>query len=229
MLKRILAALRRPKQKPSSTLSANGERVDINLTTSPNTEAMDMYEVSHYKRYLFAKQYVVDGMVCGDFACGSGYGSVLLGDIAQQVIGIDISQNVIDEVTSRYLHLTNIKFFCKDLRNINFIEEFDLITSFETIEHVAPNDAVQMLKNFSRGLKQDGTLIFSTPYLQKRSNVAIKLGFHLTFNIDEAMVASWLDEAGLFCEKYYYQNYITHEVTQELVAKDFIICIAKKK
>jgi len=211
-----------------SPLSENGERVDIDLCSKPLYTLMDMYQKSHYKRYVFAKRYVRPGMVCGDFACGSGYGSALLAEVADRVTGIDIKQSVVDVVAKRYAARTNIQFICHDLRAITFDSDYDIIVSFETVEHVAEQDVIVLFRNYAKALKSGGTLIFSTPYLQKRTREAIEMGFHLTFEIDETKISDWLVQAGLSPESFFYQNYKAHDVVTSLADKDFIICIAKK-
>jgi 2-polyprenyl-3-methyl-5-hydroxy-6-metoxy-1,4-benzoquinol methylase len=212
----------------NSALSENGERVDINLRSKPHYALMDMYQKSHYKRYVFARQFVRSGMACGDFACGSGYGSALLAETAGRVTGVDIKQHVIDTVAGRYAGLHNVEFVCRDLRTIAYDREFDLVVSFETIEHIAEQDVIGLFKNFSRALKDGGILIFSTPYLQKRTPEAVTMGFHLTFDIDEAKIVSWLEPTGLSPEKFFYQNYQMHDVVAALADKEFVICVARK-
>lgn len=85
-----------------SALTENGERVDINLKSKPRYALTDTSQKSHYKRYVFARQFVRPGMACGDFACGSGYDSALLAETTRKVTAIDIKQHVIDRVTGRY-------------------------------------------------------------------------------------------------------------------------------
>jgi 2-polyprenyl-3-methyl-5-hydroxy-6-metoxy-1,4-benzoquinol methylase len=208
-------------------LTENGERVDINLNSKPRYALMDMYQKSHYKRYVFAKQFVRPGMACGDFACGSGYGSALLAETAGRVTGVDIKQRVIDSVARRYAGLHNVEFVCRDLRTIAYDKEFDLIVSFETIEHIAEQDVIGVFRNFSNALKSGGILIFSTPYLQKRTPEAVAMGFHQIFDIDEAKIVSWLKATGFFAEKVFYQNYRSHDVVASLADKDFVICVAR--
>lgn len=115
------------------------------------------------------------------------------------------------------------------MRTIAYDKEFDLIVSFEAIEHMAEQDVIGLFENFSRTLKNSGILIFSTPYLQKRTPEAVVMGFHLAFDIDEARIASWLEPAGFSPEKFFYQNYQSHDVVASLADKDFVICVARKK
>jgi 2-polyprenyl-3-methyl-5-hydroxy-6-metoxy-1,4-benzoquinol methylase len=212
----------------SNPLGGNGERVDIQLQTNFNFDKLDVYQKNHLTRYEFAKELIDVGAVCGDFACGTGYGSVLISDKASKVIGADIDSLVISAIQERYKEKANVSFLNENLLNLNFTNLFDTILSFETIEHFEEENINLLLKIFANALKEKGQFIFSTPYMQEKSEGAMKLGFHLTFDINEKKIEDWLDEAGLKIESIYYQNYDTHFIKKELVKKDFIICIAKK-
>lgn len=211
-----------------SPLCENGERVDIDLCSKPDYESMDMYQKNHYQRYIFARDFVSAEMVCGDFACGSGYGSALIAEKAAKVTGIDIKQHVVDTISQRYAALSNLQFLCQDLLKIDYKNVFDLIVSFETVEHVEEHQIIELFTNFARALKNGGILIFSTPYLQKKTREAIELGFHLTFDIDEKKIASWLEQTGFTPESFHYQNYKAHEVVSSLDNKEIVICVARK-
>lgn len=212
----------------SNPLGGNGERVDIQLQTNFNFNKLDVYQKNHLKRYEFAKELIDVGAVCGDFACGTGYGSVLIADKANKVIGADIDSKVVNTIQVRYKEKANVNFLNENLLNLNFNNLFDTILSFETIEHFEEDDIRLLLKIFANALKEKGQLIFSTPYMQEKSEGAMKLGFHLTFDINEKKIEDWLDEAGLKIESFHYQNYDTHFVKKVLERKDFIICIAQK-
>ncbi len=70
-----------------SNLSGDGERVDIYYERDVNFDTLDIYQKSHYHRYEFAKNFISSGGLCGDFAWGTGYGSVMLAEKSQKVIG----------------------------------------------------------------------------------------------------------------------------------------------
>lgn len=212
----------------SNPLGGNGERVDIQLLTAFDYDNLDKYQKNHFRRYEFAKDIVTAGDICGDFACGTGYGSVLISDKADKVIGADLDGKVIAAIKDRYKEKTNITFLNENLLNLKFENLFDTILSFETIEHFAEEDISLLLKIFAKSLKENGKFVFSTPYIQERSEAAMELGFHLTFYIDENKINDWIKEAGLIIENIYYQNYDTHLIKKELEKKDFIICVARK-
>lgn len=212
----------------SNPLGGDGERVDIQLQKKFNSEKFDIYQKNHFKRYEFAKDIISIGDICGDFACGTGYGSVLISDKADKVIGVDLDSKVINTIKERYKKNSNITFSNENLLNITYEDFFDVIISFETIEHFAERDIKSLLKIFSNSLKKNGKLIFSTPYNQEESDAALKLGFHLTFYIDEEKIKNWLEEAGFKIDTIKYQNYETHLIQDVLDNKEFIICVATK-
>jgi 2-polyprenyl-3-methyl-5-hydroxy-6-metoxy-1,4-benzoquinol methylase len=209
-------------------LEDNGERVDIRYDGNLNFDKLDLYQKSHYRRYEFARDLVARGGTCGDFACGAGYGSVMLSEKCKKVIGADIDSVVIKAITSRYKKLNNVEFLVADLLDIGYENVFESIVSFETIEHFREENIKSLLRVYHKALKPSGRLMFSTPYMQQRSDAALKLGFHMTFCINEETIEQWLKEASFEIEFYKYQNYQTHTVEEHLEVKDFIICVAKK-
>lgn len=122
-------------------------------------EAMTKYAV-HFARYRFAQSYVTGKKVC-DVACGVGYGSYLLGEKAERVVGMDICDEAI-EWGSRYFMRSNIKFLKCDLAEQWPLDDsFEIITSFETLEHFASPD--NFMDEVYNHLLPGGTLILSVP------------------------------------------------------------------
>jgi len=215
------------ESETKTNLGGNGERVDIYYRKDIDYEELDKYQKSHYRRYQFAQSMIEHGKVVGDFACGTGYGSVMLAEKANYVIGADINEEVIKNIRERYRDSGNVEFIHSNLLDLQFESFFDYIISFETIEHLNENDISKLLHIYSRALKPGGSLIFSTPYIQERSETAIKRGFHQTFYIDQAKINKWLTESGFEAECFKYQNYQTHDIVECLDKKDFIICTAR--
>jgi len=212
----------------SNPLGDNGERVDIALTEKVNFNKLDIYQKNHWKRYEFAETCVKKEDVVGDFACGTGYGSILLASKANKVIGADINALVISKIKDRYKNVNNVQFMEADLLELSYDTYFDTIVSFETLEHFKENDIQKLLLSFSKALKSNGRLIFSTPYMQEDSETAIKAGFHQTFYINEKKISLWLHQAGFSVKSYNYQNYDTHFIKQYLEKKEFIVGVAVK-
>jgi len=114
----------------------------------------------HEARYLFAGGFV-RGKTVLDIACGTGYGAYRLAKSgAVHVTGADISEESIEQATQKY-RVDNLTYARRSMLDINDSDAWDIITSFESIEHVS--DYMKVLANFYRALKTGGLLILSTP------------------------------------------------------------------
>ena len=116
----------------------------------------------HLDRYRFAAQRVRGRKVL-DCACGTGYGVRLLREVgeAASVIGVDIEDKAIAYAIQRH-QVDSAAFICSSGENLPLSDNsVDIVTSFETIEHV-PDD-VALVEEFYRVLRTDGILIVSTP------------------------------------------------------------------
>lgn len=119
-------------------------------------------EVEHLNRYQFAQMLVKDKKVL-DAACGSGYGSALLSKTAEQVVGIDISDEAIAYAKDNYLK-ENISFQVASVDSLPFDNHsFEAVVSFETLEHIGEKMQKEFLNEINRVLTEDGILIISTP------------------------------------------------------------------
>ena len=114
----------------------------------------------HLSRYEFARDFAVDKVVL-DAACGTGYGSALIADVAVRVIGVDISQSAVDWARKVYGNdRTTFHAACVEFTPFEH-DTFDLVTSFETLEHTL--SPLTALWEFVRVMKSDGMGIFSVP------------------------------------------------------------------
>ena len=114
----------------------------------------------HLAAYAFAAK-MAKGKTVIDAGCGAGYGAAYLSDYAAMVIGIDSDPGPIIYATEHY-RKSNLKFLEMDIEKLGFPESsFDLITSFQVIEHLKnPDNFLQSAKSL---LKTDGTLLLTTP------------------------------------------------------------------
>lgn len=110
--------------------------------------------LEHLVRYNFALDYCKDKTVL-DASCGSGYGSEMLQRVAKSVEGLDVDKKTIEYAKEKY---TNINFFICDLEKGFPDKVYDVIVSFETIEHLA--NPHLFLEKAAKSCKQ---FIFSIP------------------------------------------------------------------
>lgn len=146
----------------SKELPWTGERL---VTTVYNETA-----VEHLTRYAFCIPYIKNKKVL-DVACGEGYGVHLMASEALSVVGADIDNRTIEHANKKYSK-DNVQFVQASGQFLPFADDnFDVVISFETIEHVAEQE--KLLEEIARVLTRTGLLIISTPneaVYSKRSN-----------------------------------------------------------
>lgn len=125
----------------------------------PECEGEIIYE--HWHRYLFARAHVAGRRVL-DVASGEGYGSALLAEQAMSVVGVDISAEAVGHAAQRYGQRANLRYVQASCDNIPLPDaSFDVIVSFETIEHMVAHAA--FMDEVDRLLAPGGLFIISSP------------------------------------------------------------------
>ena len=119
-------------------------------------------EYEHLPRYALAKTLAKDKTVL-DFGCGTGYGTAMMAEVAARVTGLDIDAAALTWAagTHRNPRLTFERH--ADLGATLPAASFDLITCFEMIEHVDHATQKAAVASMARLLRDDGTLVISTP------------------------------------------------------------------
>ena len=116
-----------------------------------------IYDVSRAAKIEMVKRLVrilqVDkDSVLLDLGCGTGNYTAALQQIAKSVIGIDISQGMIDQAKAKY---PEIKFICGDVANLAFDSEtFDGAFSIQVLHHVKKRE--MFLEEAYRVLRKGG-------------------------------------------------------------------------
>lgn len=140
-------------------LEATGERY-ISSMADPDIS----YE--HWHRYLYATALVGNKTVL-DIACGEGYGAQLLSQQAKKVIGVDIHPETVAYAKQHYAGpQLDFQVGSVDAIPVPGKKVFDVIVSFETIEHVDAEKQVAFLTEVKRLLKPGGLFVVSTPNKQ---------------------------------------------------------------
>jgi ubiquinone/menaquinone biosynthesis C-methylase UbiE len=117
------------------------------------------YWGEHAARYVYALPFV-EGKTVLDIACGTGYGIGLIQTKATFVAGVDVDTEAALEAVNECAK--NAAVILGNGLDLPFPgESFDLITSFETLEHLHERSA--FLKELQRVLRPNGLLLLSTP------------------------------------------------------------------
>lgn len=126
---------------------------------TPDLGGQIAYE--HRHRYALCEKFVAEKDVL-DVACGEGYGAAMLARRARRVIGVDIDAATISAAAEKYGSNERLEFKVADCASLPFAKGgFDVVVSFETIEHIAEQEA--FVKEAARVLKKNGVFIVSTP------------------------------------------------------------------
>ena len=115
----------------------------------------------HLIRYAIALRWCSAANIL-DVACGTGYGMAMIRPIAQRIWGGDIDDNSLNYARANY----GLKDLCKiDLSTQSiqtvFKRKFDIIISFETIEHI--ENPKYFMNSVRESLLPGGYFIFSVP------------------------------------------------------------------
>lgn len=141
-----------PREAAANPEPFTGER----LTGSVHGQV----EIEHYHRYLFSRGFCRDRDVL-DVASGEGYGAAQLAQVATHVVGVEYAGATVRNAAANFPR-PNLCFVQADARSLPLSDaSFDVVTSFETIEHFDRQD--RFIAEVRRVLRPDGCFIVSTP------------------------------------------------------------------
>lgn len=140
-------------------------------------------------RYHLIAEMIPAGLRILDIACGSGFGSALLSKNAAFVLGVDYLETYIRTAQERYPETDRLRFIVGDGENFlyqNREEQFDMVISLHTLEHV-PNDKA-MMATLYRNLRRGGQLIVEVP-LQAQRPLGVPINpYHLREYTQEQLI-----------------------------------------
>lgn len=162
----------------------------------------------HLARYAFALG-LARGKRVLDAACGEGYGSAMLASAAASVLGVDVAPDAIAHAKARYGTQANLRFSHMDCTALDVpAASFDMVVSFETIEHVAAQR--ELIAGFARALTAEGLLIVSSPDKRTYSDIS---GFRNEFHVRElyrdellALLGEHFPQVRLYGQKLLFQS-----------------------
>ncbi|GAA0366817.1 hypothetical protein GCM10009092_33950 [Bowmanella denitrificans] len=181
----------------------------------------------HKNRYEFAGVQIgyAPHLHILDLACGIGYGTLMLSKMCgANVTGVDIDKGAVDYANEHYCD-SHIQYICADALNVELNDKFDVIVSFETIEHV--HFDLALLKRFYTFMKPGGRLICSTPNQDVMPFDPDKYSFHVK-HYTKREISQLLDYAGFENIQFYTQYDSVNGVVKEGDDGSFFILTAEK-
>ena len=133
----------------------------------------------HLFEYEVARRNISQDSAVLDVGCGGGYGTDILAKHVKKIVGLDVDEGTITEVSNKYKS-ENCIFKLYDGNNIPYDDKtFDVAVSFHVIEHV--HDDINFISEIHRVLKEDGIFIVSTPNktFRVRKNGKLFNEFHI--------------------------------------------------
>ncbi len=124
----------------------------------------------HFHRYLWAAR-IVGGRRVLDLGSGEGFGTAILAESAEQVVGVDLDERTVEHSRLNYA-AANLEFHVGTAIDLSSYEtgSFGAVVAFEIIEHVREQERV--LVEIARLLADDGILVISTPDRRLYSEVS---------------------------------------------------------
>ncbi len=89
-----------------------------------------------------------------DFGCGNGLLTHRVAPLVKEMVGVDIAQEMINELRAKNAHLTNLSVACQDILQMPLDRVFDGIVSSMAMHHV--EDTQKLFKTIYDHLKPDG-------------------------------------------------------------------------
>lgn len=163
----------------------------------------------HWHRYALARPLAAGRRVL-DAACGEGYGSALMAQAGGRVLGLDLDAQAVAHARTRYAGIPQLVYEQADATALDHLPDasFDLILSFETLEHV--QDQEQLLDGFARLLAPGGLLLVSTPDKRVYTDLTGEVNPHhvreLYRDEFEALLAPRFPHRRLFGQKLLFQS-----------------------
>lgn len=146
-----------------TTKPPDGAHVEPVERFDPESFAGELVEAEHLARYHWAAS-LAQGREVLDAGSGEGYGGRILAEVggATRCVGVDIDAGAVERARTTYGAEGRIEFEVADVAALPFANgSFDLVTCFETIEHVS--DQRRVVAELARVLRQDGVLLISSP------------------------------------------------------------------
>lgn len=138
--------------------------------------------IPHGLAYVLALPWVQNKRVL-EIGCGIGYGTKLLAEAAEHIVGVDYSQTAIDYALR--WKPNNCEFLCKDADVDLPLKSFgpDVVVAMQALEHL--DDPKRLIQIY-----HDCTWIFALP----NGGESIE---HHHYKIDESLIRDWFGDVEL--------------------------------
>lgn len=117
-----------------------------------------LFALSYHK---FAAKMIGSNKRILEVGCSEGLATLILGEFAQELLGIDIDEAAI-KVAQETISNDKIRFQHQDIM-AGVLGKFDAVASFDVIEHIFPDNEERFLTAITKNLLPGGMFIVGTP------------------------------------------------------------------
>jgi ubiquinone/menaquinone biosynthesis C-methylase UbiE len=160
----------------------------------------------HRFSYEWTKNYVKAGNKILDIGCFFGDYLEFFKNSGVELYGLDIYKNIMEDNARKFPYM---KFYTSSVLSMPFPDNyFDVVTLWETIEHVPEGTELDALKEIRRVMKKDGLLFIGTPNNCIRSNIldTLQILFKKHRHYSKIRIASLIESAGFNVNKIEYHG-----------------------
>jgi 2-polyprenyl-3-methyl-5-hydroxy-6-metoxy-1,4-benzoquinol methylase len=106
------------------------------------------------------KKFINKGDIVLDLGCGIGITTEFIKNRGADVVGIDISPEIIKYACKT---VPNVEFICEDILNINLKKKFDVICIFDCLEHVTKDKYEKLFAILKEHSKPKAKILITIP------------------------------------------------------------------
>ncbi len=163
--KLLFAQLKEKGQKRPPRIKNMSERVGLKAVRPKgkwDSKEEYLLYLRSFAAYVFAGRFAANKSIL-EIGCGAGYGVDYLSRFASSIVAADIQKEAIAYCQAKYGR-DGITFMLADGTKLPFnASSFDMVISFQVIEHIEPRNVLNYLSEIKRVLKEDGVFLVSTP------------------------------------------------------------------
>jgi len=128
-----------------------------------------------------------------DLCCGTGAAIEVLRPRCDEVVGVDFSEGMLAEARARFPPtegLATVTLVQADVLELDYAEEFDLVTSFGAFGHFPPRVQDRLLQVVARALRPGGRFVFVTAHRPSRLTRSwwLARGFNAAMRVRNALI-----------------------------------------
>ena len=116
----------------------------------------------HQKAKETLKNIIRPGMRVLDIGCGTGITSRFIGELGANVVGVDISDKLIEFARNNSAH-QKVIYLVADATQLNLQERFDAITIIDSMEHILPDKLDDYFQAISRHVSEETIIYINIP------------------------------------------------------------------